>query len=501
MSRKQSLTLLSLVLLLWGNTYGQELLPAERETTCLSYGGFADPKGLQDPGKGGLVNCSPDTIQYPLAKSTGLAALQLNNASSASAIAQYYDAPANLELNGFLFFAYSNSLPIVNVNCSLYLAGADSLPLGNAVSTVIVAVDSTFGTGTLPELRREVLFPNPIPVSSGQSYLLIVENPSPNNIVIVGNNYNAGDGDEEWLAAVKLTGGWMRSHSTLVGGVPLDGDFLFHPIVGYSIEPRIQAERCYTVGVPHLFEYVGSELQLHRMYSSAAFGGTAGDQFTWDFGDSSPMVQGVNVQHSYATGNTTYTTLLLDTMEGWTGKCISDTTIDLVEGELPVVGFEFFQNSLSVTFVDTSLGTGIGNWMWAFGDGSTSTQQNPNHQYLNQGLFTVCLSVSNACGQVTTCQEIEVFISVDQTQIFSNDLLIFPNPADQQIHLKWEAPKQGEVEIQFYGNKGMLLSKHVWTPSSIESFAVDLEHFSPGLYKAVVVHEGGTLVRTLSVIR
>ncbi len=45
-----------------------------------------------------------------------------------------------------------------------------------------------------------------------------------------------------------------------------------------------------------------------------------------------------------------------------------------------------------VNFTDTSTGT-ISTWMWNFGDGITSTLQNPNHLYSLGGVYTVSLAV------------------------------------------------------------------------------------------------------------
>jgi PKD repeat protein len=38
-------------------------------------------------------------------------------------------------------------------------------------------------------------------------------------------------------------------------------------------------------------------------------------------------------------------------------------------------------------------------WLWDFGDGQTSTEQNPRHLYLNDGIYTVTLTVRNKFGE------------------------------------------------------------------------------------------------------
>ncbi len=57
--------------------------------------------------------------------------------------------------------------------------------------------------------------------------------------------------------------------------------------------------------------------------------------------------------------------------------------------------------SASITFTDDSAGDGITNWSWDFGDGETSTDQNPIHIYRGGSLFTVSLTVTNAAGSDT----------------------------------------------------------------------------------------------------
>ena len=51
-----------------------------------------------------------------------------------------------------------------------------------------------------------------------------------------------------------------------------------------------------------------------------------------------------------------------------------------------------------VSFEDNSYGQ-PSNWLWDFGDGNTSTLENPIHTYLSEGVFDVSLFVSNSLGQ------------------------------------------------------------------------------------------------------
>ena len=79
---------------------------------------------------------------------------------------------------------------------------------------------------------------------------------------------------------------------------------------------------------------------------------------------------------------------------------------------------------LSVNFTDTSTGQ-INSWSWAFGDGSTSTLQNPVHSYATVGLYTITLVVSNGTSHSTATHPIIVSsqkndISVKVTPVDTN---------------------------------------------------------------------------------
>jgi PKD repeat protein len=68
--------------------------------------------------------------------------------------------------------------------------------------------------------------------------------------------------------------------------------------------------------------------------------------------------------------------------------------------ELPVANFTATPMSgtapLTVKFTDTS--TGATSWSWEFGDGATSTDQNPSHTYTVAKIYTAKLTVTNPGG-------------------------------------------------------------------------------------------------------
>jgi PKD repeat protein len=73
----------------------------------------------------------------------------------------------------------------------------------------------------------------------------------------------------------------------------------------------------------------------------------------------------------------------------------------------------------TVTFRDHSTGTTPMNYLWEFGDGATSTEQNPSHIYIRKGLYTVRLTVTNAYGSSTETKQNYIAIGLAPNADFS----------------------------------------------------------------------------------
>ena len=70
---------------------------------------------------------------------------------------------------------------------------------------------------------------------------------------------------------------------------------------------------------------------------------------------------------------------------------------------------------LKVYFTDISIGYPT-TWLWDFGDGYTSTEQNPSHEYLNSGTYSVTLSVTGATGSSSVTKNNYVTVTTGPTQ-------------------------------------------------------------------------------------
>lgn len=120
--------------------------------------------------------------------------------------------------------------------------------------------------------------------------------------------------------------------------------------------------------------------------------------WVWDFGDGSPVSNAQNPSHTYtsvgvftvsltasnASGSDTHTKP--DYITTFAPAPTADFEADILVGYPPLV----------VQFTDLSTSAvPITSWLWDFGDGYTSTQQNPKHTYNKVQSYTVSLTIEN----------------------------------------------------------------------------------------------------------
>ena len=121
--------------------------------------------------------------------------------------------------------------------------------------------------------------------------------------------------------------------------------------------------------------------------------------YNWAFGDGTFSTD-TNPSHIYAVSNNYEVVLIIQSNSG-----CSDTINKFVDVyPVPTAGFDYYSEEYIIgnTIEYTDLSSDADNWQWAFGDGITSTVQNPQHIYNVEGNYTVVQSVSNSYNCVDT---------------------------------------------------------------------------------------------------
>ncbi|TVR77751.1 MAG: PKD domain-containing protein [Chitinophagaceae bacterium] len=136
---------------------------------------------------------------------------------------------------------------------------------------------------------------------------------------------------------------------------------------------------------------------------SVANSGTI-NSWTWDFGDGTISTQ-QNPTHTYnAVGNYTVTLVVRNSFN--CNSSIAQSNFIQVT-PFPQANFSidstfFCEVPATVNFTNLSTGPSATSYFWDFGDGNTSTDENPVHTYTTQGTFDVTLLADDGSGCVDT---------------------------------------------------------------------------------------------------
>jgi len=148
----------------------------------------------------------------------------------------------------------------------------------------------------------------------------------------------------------------------------------------------------------------------------------SGTIYTWSFGDGGTSTL-TNPTYSYGTQGT-YTVTLTANNNG----CISTYTTNVIVSP-PMAQFSVgysCTNKLQVSFTNTTVG---GNtFAWDFGDGATSTLQNPPpHIYNAYGTYNVTLTVTNTASGCVAIYTVPVILFNITAQFVASDSVICKN--------------------------------------------------------------------------
>lgn len=153
----------------------------------------------------------------------------------------------------------------------------------------------------------------------------------------------------------------------------------------------------------------------------------------------------------------------------------------------PVAAFtaEPMENGIIQFFDDSS--NNPDSWLWDFGDGTTSTAQNPVHTYTDSGEYTICLTAANSAGEDMVCAAITIVVSSVDEQDFTATFLLFPNPASDILNIKYDKTLFGATAT-IYNSIGQEVQR-----SQLQNSTLDISRLAPGHYQLQLYTDGEVL--------
>ena len=138
---------------------------------------------------------------------------------------------------------------------------------------------------------------------------------------------------------------------------------------------------------------------------------------------------------------------------------------------------------VQVAFTDNSTGS-PDSWLWDFGDGNTSIEQNPQHTYNDTGLYTVKLKVCNGtvCDTLTKTSYINVLpngmVEVG-VELAAN---LYPNPNDGNFTLEISDKSRHDLRLHIYNSLGAEVYSEGFESRGQTTKSLRLGNLSPGVY-------------------
>ena len=212
--------------------------------------------------------------------------------------------------------------------------------------------------------------------------------------------------------------------------------------------------------------------------------------YDWDFGDGSAHYLGFTpLPHVYGQKKSPFTvTLKVINLATGCQNVITKPNFINVNSQ-PNVDFSVSPDTVTTIpnyhfgFDDKTSGNPV-TWQWTFGDGSTSSSQNPGHTYADTGSYKVTLKVINRDGCDSTISR-RVRITGTPGQLYLPNAFM---PAGGTTELKVFAAKGSGIQswhMQVFNGWGQLL----FETTKLNSSGEPVEAWD-GTYKGVAVQQG-----------
>jgi len=248
-----------------------------------------------------------------------------------NAYGTYVNVPAGMDVRVSGFRLYGWSLrpdgASVSVNAVLYAAGTDSLPMGAALATVAITLDTATG-GISP---TQAIFSSAISLTG--SFVISIENSTVqgDSISVLRGFTGSGIADSypAVYKAIDLAGGnYTRLPGTSFGARLAH----YYPYVSYSVANDFNMSVTKLSGPNESvgFAYGASVIIDNPIWS---FSGFLGDTTsTWDFDDASASMKARTTSHTFVVATQDYNVMLTDSVRKWTGSyCVMTETKTLLK--------------------------------------------------------------------------------------------------------------------------------------------------------------------------
>jgi hypothetical protein len=178
------------------------------------------------------------------------------------------------------------------------------------------------------------------------------------------------------------------------------------------------------------------------------------------------------------------------------GCSATSNPVPVVVNPLPTAGFTWVATPGGLTqFTNTS--TDFNSSLWNFGDNSAfSNNTNPTYTYLNDGTYTVTLTVFNNCGSVTINQQVAIIGTSVEELANGGTINMYPNPTSGQLTVEINTPGAEQVQIRIVNLSGQLVMEdNLGQIAGNVRNVYDLGQYASGVYFLQIVTQDRVITR------
>jgi PKD repeat protein len=301
--------------------------------------------------------------------------------------------------------------------------------------------------------------------------------PSTGQILSDGNPHRGMRGGN-WFNGLTTTTGVVTGHSRVSNRCPASDEFFAVPQWAYSSNVGIRVVRNNNASGNSGagFSFTPTPATAGTVVAFTDTSANAPTSWSWDFGDGKGTSWQRNPKYIYATAGTYTVALKTTDASGSSSTMSKSVTVNSAAATL-TAGFTYTLSARTVTFTNTSTGSPTA-YAWDFGDGVTSTSQNPAHTYSADDIYTARLLITGASGTNTLTQSVIV-----NTGVTARTVGLMKNTSKAFSGYTLFAPKQNKMTY-LINNEGRVV--HKWTSA-----------YSPG--QSVYLLDNGHLLHTCMV--
>lgn len=233
--------------------------------------------------------------------------------------------------------------------------------------------------------------------------------------------------------------------------------------------------------IPYVAEFTSDVTDICQgeivTFTDQSVGATS---WSWNFGAGASPASAITMGPHTVTYSTPGPKSVSLTING----SVTETKQNMISvNATPTAEFSFSGIEYTVEFLNGSVNAT--SYLWDFGDGNTSSENNPSHTYASAGTYIVSLIATYIdCNDLITHEVSLPMVGFNNQLINNNEAVsIFPNPSAGLISIRMNEQAPGTVSVTVFNTLGKII--HESTTSNLtenHTINLDLSNQPKGIY-------------------